>query len=37
MRKLMDVSRMAELGWTRKMQLKDGIELSYRDMLSRIC
>lgn len=36
MRKLMDVSRMTELGWQRKMQLKDGIGLSYQDMLSKI-
>jgi GDP-L-fucose synthase len=35
MRKLMEVSRMAELGWTSKMQLKDGIALSYREMLTR--
>jgi GDP-L-fucose synthase len=36
MRKLMDVSRMTELGWIRKMQLKDGIGLSYQDMLSKV-
>ncbi|MFH2139879.1 MAG: GDP-L-fucose synthase [Pseudomonadota bacterium] len=36
MRKLMDVSRMTALGWTRKMQLKEGVGLSYQDMLSRI-
>jgi len=36
MRKVMDVSRMKALGWQRKMQLKDGIALSYQDMLSRI-
>lgn len=37
MRKLMDVSRMTALGWTRGMQLKEGVGLSYQDMLSRIC
>jgi GDP-L-fucose synthase len=36
MRKLMDVSRMAGLGWMRKIQLKDGIGLSYRDMLKTL-
>jgi GDP-L-fucose synthase len=32
MRKVMDVSRINALGWKRKMQLKDGIALSYQDM-----
>ena len=36
MRKLMDVSRMTGLGWTRNIQLKDGIGLSYRDMLQTL-
>ena len=36
MRKVMDVSRINALGWKRKMQLKDGIALSYQDMLSKI-
>ncbi|MFA6121761.1 MAG: GDP-L-fucose synthase [Sideroxydans sp.] len=36
MRKVMDVTRINALGWKRKMQLKDGIALSYQDMLSKI-
>ena len=36
MRKVMDVSRINKLGWMRTMQLKDGIALSYQDMLSKI-
>jgi GDP-L-fucose synthase len=36
MRKVTDVSRINELGWQHKMQLKNGIILSYRDMLSAI-
>jgi GDP-L-fucose synthase len=36
MRKVMDVSRINALGWKRTMQLKDGIALSYQDMLSKI-
>jgi GDP-L-fucose synthase len=36
MRKVMDVSRINKLGWKRTMQLKDGIGLSYQDMLSKI-
>lgn len=36
MRKIMDVSRMKALGWQRKMRLKDGIALSYQDMLYRL-
>jgi GDP-L-fucose synthase len=35
MRKLMDVSRMNALGWKRAMQLKDGVALSYLDMLRK--
>jgi GDP-L-fucose synthase len=33
MRKMMDVSRINAMGWQRKMSLKDGIALSYLDML----
>lgn len=36
MRKVMDVSRINALGWQRKMPLKDGIALSYQDMLNKI-
>ena len=36
MRKVMDVSRINALGWKRTMPLKEGIALSYQDMLSRI-
>lgn len=36
MRKLMDVSRINALGWKRTMLLKDGIVVSYQDMLSKI-
>ncbi len=36
MRKLMDVSRINGLGWQRTMQLKQGIALSYQDMMSKI-
>lgn len=36
MRKVMDVSRINALGWKRQMLLKDGIALSYQDMLSKI-
>ncbi|MDD5057502.1 MAG: GDP-L-fucose synthase [Sideroxydans sp.] len=36
MRKVMDVSRINALGWQRKIQLKEGIALSYQDMLSNI-
>lgn len=35
MRKVMDVSRINALGWQRKMQLKEGIALSYQDMMSK--
>lgn len=33
-RKLLDVSRSEELGWTYKTELEKGIELSYKDFLS---
>jgi GDP-L-fucose synthase len=36
MRKLMDVSRINALGWKRKMLLKDGIKISFQDMLIKI-
>jgi len=36
MRKVMDVTRINALGWQRTMQLKDGIALSYRDMLNKL-
>lgn len=34
-RKLLDVSRMAALGWTASMGLEQGIALAYRDFLDR--
>lgn len=34
-RKLLDVSRINSLGWKQKTGLKEGIELAYRDFLSR--
>lgn len=36
MRKVMDVSRINALGWRRRVLLKDGVALSYQDMLSNI-
>lgn len=36
MRKLIDVSKMDALGWKRKIPLKQGIAIAYRDMLSRL-
>ena len=36
MRKVMDVTRINKLGWQRAMQLKDGIALSYQDMLNKL-
>ncbi|TAJ80667.1 MAG: GDP-L-fucose synthase [Gallionellaceae bacterium] len=36
MRKVMDVSRINALGWKRKVLLKDGVVLSYQDMLDKI-
>lgn len=35
MRKVMDVSRINAMGWKRAIPLKEGIVLSYRDMLSK--
>lgn len=34
-RKLMDVSKLAEKGWTYKTELEDGIRLAYADFLSK--
>lgn len=34
--KVMDVSRINALGWQRQMPLKEGVALSYQDMLSKI-
>lgn len=34
-RKLLDVSRMTELGWTAKTPLRQGVRLAYRDYLER--
>ncbi len=36
MRKVMDVSRINALGWKHTMPLKEGVALSYQDMLSKI-
>jgi GDP-L-fucose synthase len=35
MRKLMDVGRMESLGWQPRVRLSDGLELAYRDFLTR--
>uniref|UniRef100_UPI003F672D93 hypothetical protein n=1 Tax=Acinetobacter baumannii TaxID=470 RepID=UPI003F672D93 len=34
-RKLMDVSRLTSLGWRASTNLRDGIELAYKDYLSK--
>ncbi len=36
MRKMLDVSRINALGWKHKMPLREGIALSYHDMLRKI-
>ncbi|MFA6970124.1 MAG: GDP-L-fucose synthase [Gallionella sp.] len=36
MRKVMDVSRINNLGWQRKMSLSDGIALSYQDLMGKL-
>ena len=36
MRKILDVSRIRNLGWRPKVDLNSGIELAYNDLLSRI-
>lgn len=35
-RKLMDVSKLQELGWKHKVELAEGIELAYEDFLKKI-
>jgi GDP-L-fucose synthase len=35
-RKLMDVSKLHELGWKHKVNLEDGIKLAYKDFLKQI-
>ena len=32
-RKLMDISRLEEMGWSPKIELKEGIQLAYHDFL----
>jgi GDP-L-fucose synthase len=34
LRKLLDVSRLAELGWRAKIGLREGIALAYQDFLN---
>jgi GDP-L-fucose synthase len=33
--KLLDVGRLAKLGWTARTELRAGIEMAYRDFLRR--
>ena len=35
-RKLMDVSKLHELGWKHKIELEDGIRITYQDFLQKI-
>ena len=35
-RKLLDVSRLAGLGWRARVALRDGVALAYQDMLARL-
>lgn len=35
-RKLLDVSKLHNLGWNHKIELEDGIKLSYNDFLTRV-
>ncbi len=35
-RKLMDVSKLHELGWKHKIELEEGIELAYKDYLQKL-
>jgi len=35
LRKVVDVSRLRELGWTSKITLEEGIAVAYRDLLAR--
>ena len=34
-RKLLNIDRIRETGWSAKVKLKEGISLSYKDFLSR--
>jgi GDP-L-fucose synthase len=34
-RKLLDASRLREIGWQARTPLREGIELAYRDFLAR--
>jgi GDP-L-fucose synthase len=34
-RKLLDVSRMARLGWSSRIGVEEGVALAYRDYLAR--
>lgn len=36
MRKVLDVSKLSKLGWVYKTELRDGIELAYRDFLKKL-
>ena len=35
-RKLLDVSKLHSLGWTHRVELEDGIKISYNDFLTRV-
>ncbi len=35
-RKLLDVSKATNLGWTYKTELEDGIKLAYEDFLNKL-
>jgi GDP-L-fucose synthase len=35
-RKLMDASKLLNMGWKHKIELKEGLELSYNDYLTRV-
>ena len=35
MQKLLDVTQLADLGWTAKISLREGIASTYRDFLSQ--
>ena len=35
-RKLLDVSKLHNLGWNHKVDLEDGIKISYNDFLTRV-
>lgn len=36
-RKLLDVSKLKNLGWTYQTELEDGIRLAYEDFLNNPC